>query len=129
MRIRFRVGRVVAAGALLAGGLATTSAAPAVASPTGALSCSHSWSNPSGQTSNVYGTDVRLRSGPHSGAGGCAILGTLQEGELLWAHCWDTGTSVNGNQAWWHVRRESNDQNGWVSDYYTSFITNNGSHC
>lgn len=129
MRIRSRVGRVILAGALLTGGLTVSSVTPAVASPTGVLSCSHAWSNKSSQESIVYGSDVNLRSGPHSGASGCTSLGQLQNGEGLYAHCWDTGTSVGGNQAWWHVRRASNNQMGWVSDVYTSFITNNGSHC
>ncbi|NSL43894.1 SH3 domain-containing protein [Streptomyces sp. 8P21H-1] len=100
-----------------------------MASPTGVLSCSHAWSNKSAQESIVYGDGVNLRSGPHSGSGGCSIIGQLQAGERLYAHCWDTGTAVNDDQAWWHVRRQSNNQNGWVSNWYTAFQTNNGSHC
>ncbi|WP_369212559.1 hypothetical protein [Streptomyces flavofungini] len=129
MRFRSRVVRVVLAGTLLAGALAATTAAPATASSAGALSCSHSWSNKSAQESYVYGTGVNLRSGPHSGSDGCRIIGQLQDHELLYAHCWDTGTPVNGDRAWWHVRRAVNSQNGWVSNEYTWFTTNNGSHC
>ncbi|MGW0537955.1 hypothetical protein [Streptomyces sp. NPDC003032] len=129
MRIRSRVNRVVLAGVLLAGGLTVTAAAPAMASPAGALDCSHAWSNKSSQEDYVYGDAVNLRSGPHSGTDGCRIIGQIQAGEYLYAHCWDTGTSVDGNKAWWHVRRASNNQSGWASDTYTWFITNNGSHC
>lgn len=113
MTIRSRTVRVLAAAALIAGGLTAATGTSAAAA---SLSCPQSWSDKSWFTGTVSGTNVNYRTGPHTN---CTAYGQWSNVPVD-HHCWATGTFVNGSSQWWHVQRVGTSQQGWVHESYMS---------
>ncbi|NEA67039.1 hypothetical protein [Streptomyces sp. SID12488] len=108
-------GKLFRRGAQALAVLAFAAAMPAVtAAPAEAAVCSTSWSNKSDYKAGVYGTGVNYRSGPYTSCDPNGQWSNIQ----VYYHCWRYGTSVNGENIWWHVRREGTQQQGWVLSSY-----------
>ncbi|MEV1317901.1 hypothetical protein AB0J14_17680 [Micromonospora arborensis] len=85
------------------------------AAPASAAYCNYSWSNKSGQASDIYGNGVNYRTGPYTS---CDSLGQFGSDNYVYAHCWRFGTMVDSDNIWWHVRLYGTTRQGWVSDVY-----------
>jgi len=90
---------------------------PVATAPASAQSCSYSYTNKSAQYGWVWGTNVNIRTGPFTW---CDSIGEFTQNEI-YAHCWRVGTTVDGDDVWWHVRLKGSSTNGWISAEYTPF--------
>ncbi|MEV5978288.1 SH3 domain-containing protein [Streptomyces sp. NPDC052114] len=111
-----KTGVAVGALALMASPLIV--AAPAAAAD--AMSCSHGYSNKSSKTGRIIGNGVNVRTGPHTS---CGSTGVLNYDDGVYFHCWTNGTSVHGESRWWHIRVNTTNWQGWVSNYYIDAVS------
>ncbi|MFJ4868982.1 hypothetical protein [Streptomyces sp. NPDC088757] len=113
-----RKSAAVLAAAMVAGTalvLTPTTATAGTSGETGALSCSHTWSNrdPDGShPKTITRSAVNVRSGPHA-ASGCGVVGTLNPGDQVYYHCY---TTTQNEGTWTHLRKNGTSMDGWVKD-------------
>ncbi|MFC6023452.1 hypothetical protein ACFP2T_45765 [Plantactinospora solaniradicis] len=102
--------------------VAASAIAVAPASPAAAAPCNYSWSNKSGEAGWIDGDGVNYRGGPYTS---CDSFGQFDNYDYVYAHCWRRGTTVGYTDVWWHVRLSGTTRQGWVSEYYTLYLTSN----